>query len=207
MELQPFKLERWFAEHEFKVEYNLCASCAGVTTTRELLELAGGEVTADYHALGLDYIPSEGTPGLRKAIAGTYNGLGTEEVRVTTGASEAIFILMNVLLRPGDEIIVQTPVYQSLFSVAQGIGCRVRFWPAPMENGFLPSPEMLKALITENTKALVINNPNSPTGAVFPEDYLTRLAEIAEDHDLLLVADEVYRGLVLGTGMSNVSPC
>lgn len=206
MKLQPFQLERWFADYEFQVKYNLCASCAGPTSTGDLLKLAGKDGFDRYTALGLDYIPSEGTMRLREAIAGTYKGLGAQDIRVTTGASEAIFILMNVLFQPGDRILVQAPIYQSLFSVAESIGCVVDFWRGRMENGFLPDLDELEALMDKDTKAVIINSPNSPTGMVFPEGYLKRLIELVEDRGLLLISDEVYRGLVFETSNTGTSP-
>jgi len=206
VKLPVFDLERWFARYEFNVEHNLCASCAGTAGTGDILTLAGEEGLKGYLSLDLDYIPSEGTPALRKEIAATYRGIEPEDIRVTTGASEAIFILMNLLFDPGDELIVQAPIYQSLYSVAEGLGCRVRFWQGTMEKGFLPFPDELDGMITSRTKALVINNPHSPTGVVFPGGYLERLVEIAEEHDLVLICDEVYRGLVFEEGLNTFSP-
>lgn len=196
MKLPPFDLERWFARYEFEVKNNMCASCASPTTTGELLELAGGEAVSAYLKLGLDYIENPGTARLKQAICRWYHNLTPEHIQVTTGASEAIFILMNTLLAPGDVIIVESPIYQSLYQVALEISAEVRFWPLQESNGFLPDPDELKKLLSPKVKMVVVNHPHSPTGSVISGEIQSALLEMAGQHGFLLVSDEVYRDIV-----------
>lgn len=123
MLLDEFRLERFFAKHEFSAPYLMCCSDCESLTVQELLDLEGDDGRASLVGLRLGYTESRGDPELRQRISDTYHGLGAEEVLVTAGAEEAIFIFMNSMLVPGDHIIVQHPCYQSLAEVARSIGC------------------------------------------------------------------------------------
>ncbi|MHB1042781.1 MAG: aminotransferase class I/II-fold pyridoxal phosphate-dependent enzyme [Eubacteriales bacterium] len=196
MKLKPFELEQWYVEYEFRVKNNISASCARPTGTGELLEYSGEDAVREYLSLSLDYIPSRGTERLREAVAGWYREIDGGHVLVTTGAIEAIWLLMNSLLKPGDEIIVEYPVYQSLQEVARFAGARVIPWPLRPENGYRPDPEELAEMITSRTKAVVINHPHSPTGSVISQGELERIITTCEKFKIRLISDEVYRGIV-----------
>ncbi len=195
MQLKPFLLERWFAKYEFEVKHNLCASCASSTNTTRLLRLAGLDVANEYLSLDLDYTQNPGDPRLREQISTLYHKISPQQVQVTTGASEAIFLLMNVLVEPGDNLIVLDPIYQSLFEVAQAVGAEVRRWPL-VEPNFTLNLEALPPLMDERTKAVVVNFPHSPTGAMITRKEQQALIEIIEKHKCYLVSDEVYAGIV-----------
>lgn len=212
MKLKPFGLEQWFVQYEFNVSNNLSASCALPTATSELLELGGASAREEYLSLALDYIPSRGTERLRSAIAGWFKNISGEQVMVTTGASEAIWLLMNHLFSAGDEIIVEQPIYQSLFDVARFAGARIIPWPLKAENQFRPAPEELESLITSRTRAVVINHPHSPTGSVISQGELERLVAICENYNIHLISDEVYRDIVyrpedMVSPAADLSPC
>ncbi|MFZ5900448.1 aminotransferase class I/II-fold pyridoxal phosphate-dependent enzyme [Desulforudis sp. DRI-14] len=196
MKPAPFKLEQWFARYEFAVRLNMAASCALATTVAEILALGGPGAREEYLRLNLDYIPSTGSERLREAVAGWYRRIGAGGVQVTTGASEAIFILMNVLLEPGDIIVVEDPVYQSLYAVAESIGVRVKKWPLRPENRFRPDVDELERLLGPGVRAVVVNHPHNPTGAMLSTEDQRRLVELADRFGFWLVSDEVYRGTV-----------
>lgn len=196
MHMRPFELERWYVEYEFTVKHNISASCAAPTTTADLLRLGGPGATERYLNLNLDYIENPGSAELRSQIARWFPGLQPGDIQVTAGASEAIFLLMNTLLDPGDSIIVEDPIYQSLHEVARSIGVRVKPWILREENGFIPDLDDLEALIEPSDKMVVINHPHSPTGAMLTRSQQRRLGEITARHGLILVSDEVYSGIV-----------
>lgn len=196
MKLKPFELEQWYVQYEFKVRNNLSASCALPTDTEELLDYGGEAARNEYFSLPLDYIPSRGTDRLRTAVAGWFKNISSEQVLVTTGASEAIWLLMNNLLSAGDEIIVEQPIYQSLHEVARYAGARIVPWALKAENRYHPDPEELNKIITPRTRAVVINHPHSPTGAVISQSELERIISICEKFKIRLISDEVYRGIV-----------
>jgi aspartate/methionine/tyrosine aminotransferase len=103
---------------------------------------------------------------------------------------------MHTLLNPGDRIIVETPIYQSLFQVAEDLGAETARLPLAPGEGFVPDPNRLETLLKEKrTKMVVINHPHSPTGSVLTNDLLVELGGLAEKHGALLVSDEVYWGV------------
>ncbi|HET7538441.1 MAG TPA: aminotransferase class I/II-fold pyridoxal phosphate-dependent enzyme [Polyangiaceae bacterium] len=115
-----------------------------------------------------------------------------DDVLIGNGVSELIMITMRALLNPGDEVLVPSPDYPLWTASVVIHGAKAVHYPCRPENGFVPDPEEVRALITEKTRALVIINPNNPTGAVYPEAVLKQLAALAEEHHLVLCADEIY---------------
>ena len=138
MRIQPFKLERFFARHEFSAPYLLCCSDCESLSVRDLLALEPGAAEA-LAGLWLGYTESPGSPRLRQAIASLYIGIDPEQILVHTGAEEAIFNFMNAVLRPGDHVIVHWPCYQSLTEVAESVGCQVTRWVTRVEEGWIPA--------------------------------------------------------------------
>jgi alanine-synthesizing transaminase len=119
-------------------------------------------------------------------------GVSAEEVFIGNGVSELIDLVLRALLNDGDEVLVPSPDYP-LWSAAVTLNRgKAVYYPCLPENGFLPDPETVEALITRRTRAIVIINPNNPTGAVYPRAILERLARIAEKHGLVVFADEIY---------------
>ncbi len=122
------------------------------------------------------------------------------EIVITVGVSEALYLAMTALLNPGDEVIVPTPCfvsYQAEVILAGGVPVEL---PSRMENNFALDPQELEAAITPRTKAILIGYPNNPTGAVAPRETLLEVARIAEKYDLIVISDEIYDQLVYGTG-------
>lgn len=194
MKIRPFALERWFAEFEFNVAYNIASSCATPTSTAELLALAGERAREEYLVLPLDYIESLGTEPLKEALSRWYTTIEPANILITTGASEAIFLLMNAVLSAGDKLIVEEPIYQSLHEVARAVGAEVIPWSLREERGYIPDMDELRSLWQPGVKMVVINTPHSPTGTVLPEDVLNEIVRFVAEKEILLVCDEVYRG-------------
>ncbi len=150
------------------------------------------------------YTSNAGLLELRQAIADhlaklhdvTYDPVN--EVIVTVGVSEALYLAMTALLDPGDEVIIPTPCfvsYQAEVSLAGGVVVEL---PTYVQDNFLPKPEAVRSAITPRTKALLIGYPNNPTGAVATRQNLLEIARIAEEFDLVVVSDELYDQLVYG---------
>jgi aspartate/methionine/tyrosine aminotransferase len=194
MKVEPFLLERFFAEHEFSARHLLCASDCETLSLGELLALEPG-AEEEFAALRLGYSESAGSPGLRQEIASLYEGIGADDVLVFTGAEEAIFVFMNAVLAAGDHVVVHVPCYQSLLSVAAAAGCRVSRWPAVAERGWALDPGDLAALAAGGTRAVAVNFPHNPTGYLPERKRFAAIAEFARDRGLVLFSDEVYRFL------------
>ena len=147
------------------------------------------------------YTHQQGLPEAREAIAAFHRQRGTpnavpERVFVGNGVSELIDISLRALLNPGEEVLVPSPDYP-LWSAATILNDgRPVFYKLDRENGFLPDPEQIEALVSSRTRAIVLINPNNPTGATYPRDLLERIVEIARRYRLLLLVDEIYDGIL-----------
>ncbi len=192
MRISPFKLERYFAEHEFNVDYVLCSSDCESLTIADVLALEP-DAPARFQQHWLGYTESQGSPTLRREIATLYETITSDQVLVHAGAEEAIFLFMHAALDPSDHVIVQWPCYQSLMDIARSIGCDVTLWRAREAAGWAPDIDELKRHIRPNTKAIIINTPHNPTGYHFPAEEFQAINQIAQTHGLLLFSDEVYR--------------
>lgn len=148
------------------------------------------------------YGPNHGLIELREAIVAklrrdnelVYDPVG--EIIVTAGVSEAALITFMALLAPGDEIIILEPAWPHYFACAALSGAKAVGVATSYLNGFIPDIDAVERAITPQTRAIVVNSPNNPTGAVYPSELLVAVAEVAEQHDLLIISDEIYEGLV-----------
>jgi len=192
MPLRRFELERFFAEFEFHVEHMLCGSDCEPLTIDEILRLEPG-ASERFGALGLGYTETQGSLTLREQIARIYETIGPEQVIVHAGAEEGILLFMQAALASGDHVVVHRPCYQSLFEIAQFMGCEVSSWLAREENAWALDLDELVPLLRPNTRAIVLNVPHNPTGYLMDRSDYDRLHEIVRQRGLLLFSDEVYR--------------
>jgi len=192
MEIPRFKLERFFAEYEFHVEHMLCGSDCESLTVEELLALEAGAEERFRH-LRLGYTESRGSPALRAEIAGIYETMAPDQILVHAGAEEGIFLFMHAVLESDDHLVVHWPCYQSLFAVAESIGCEVTRWTAHEEDAWALDLAELEGLLRPNTKAIVLNVPHNPTGYLMSEGAFGEVDRIARERGILLFSDEVYR--------------
>jgi aspartate aminotransferase len=147
------------------------------------------------------YAPPAGIPELREAISLKFkqeNGLEipADQTVVTVGGKQALFNLFQALLDPGDEVIVIGPYwvsYPEMVRFAGGDPVEVLTGP---ESGFIPDPDQIASKVSPRTKAIVVNSPGNPTGAVYPKEVLTAIAELANRHDFYVISDEIYEHLI-----------
>jgi alanine-synthesizing transaminase len=119
-------------------------------------------------------------------------GVSAEEVFIGNGVSELIDLALRALLNPGDEVLVPSPDYP-LWTAAVNLNTgRAVHYPCHAARSYVPDPEEIEALISKRTRAIVIVNPNNPTGAVYPRETLTAIARLAEEHRLVVLCDEIY---------------
>ncbi len=196
MKLDRFRLERYFARHEFSAPYLLCSSDCESMELGELLAFEPG-AHERLMSMRLGYTESLGSPELRQAIAALYEHITAEQVLVHAGAEEAIFNFMNVALGPGDHVIVHAPYYQSLGEVARGVGADVTEWRGDPKRAWELDLEVLKNALTGRTKVVVVNFPHNPTGFLPRSGFVRELAALSEKHGFMIFSDEVYRGLEL----------
>jgi alanine-synthesizing transaminase len=122
----------------------------------------------------------------------------SDDVFIGNGCSELIMLAMRALLNPGDEVLVPSPDYPLWTASVVIHGAKAVHYPCRPENGFVPDPAEVESLITDRTRALVVINPNNPTGAVYPRETLAALAAIAERRHLVFCADEIYDEMLYG---------
>jgi len=194
MKIKPFKLERYFARYEFSAPYLLCTSDCEALSTNELLEMSDNNALKLWNELKLGYTESQGHPVLREEISKLYQAINPEDVMVLA-PEEGIFIAMNTILEEGDHVISTFPGYQSLYEVANAIGCRVSKWTPRQKEEWNFEPEDLENLINNNTKLIVINFPHNPTGANISEDDLQQIINMARQQNIIVFSDEMYRFL------------
>lgn len=199
MKVQPSKLREWNTQFEFSVKYNISDCSAYPLTTEELFTIAGERACQDYLKLDLKYTETWGNSELREEISKLYSNLSIKNILATNGAIEAIFLITNNLAEPGENLIVQWPIYPALYQVAQANGIEIKRWRLDKNNGFLASLEELKGLVDKKTKAIVINQPQVPIGSVMDADMLRELVVIARENNIFIVSDEVCRPLIWNT--------
>lgn len=159
----------------------------------------------------LEYSPSPGFQSLREKLAKYYHkfniDLSADEVIVTSGGSEAVLFAFLACLNPGDEIIIPEPAYANYMAFAISAGAVIKTVTSTIETGFaLPPVEEFEALITPRTKAILICNPNNPTGYLYTRAEMNRIRDMVKKYDLYLFSDEVYREFIY-TGSPYISAC
>jgi aspartate aminotransferase len=155
----------------------------------------------NYQGINVPYAPSLGIPTLIEAIRGYFKSQGIQfnhnEIIVTTGSSEAIFFVMNAICDPFDEVLIPEPYYVNTVSFMKQLDVVVKGIPTYAQDRYhLPTMEEIESHITPKTKAIMLTHPNNPTGTVYSEYEMDMLKKIAIKHQLYLVVDEVYTGLV-----------
>ncbi|MCI9513736.1 MAG: pyridoxal phosphate-dependent aminotransferase [Oscillospiraceae bacterium] len=151
----------------------------------------------------LEYAPSPGIPAMVKAVQDYYGrldvSLAESDILITTGGSEALQILFNCILDDGDEVIIPEPFYPNYNTFIKTAGGSIRpLSTTPEEGYFYADRSRIEALINDKTRAMVVTNPGNPTGMVLTPEQLRMIADVAKEHDIFVIGDEVYREFVYG---------
>ncbi len=197
--LPDFRLEVYLGEHEFCLRHHLTASDAQTLTISELLAYGTDDDRTAFDNLGLTYIATWGTEPLREAIATTYEHVDGEHVLCFSGAEEAMFWALQVLLEPGDHAVVTVPNYQSMEEIPIAVGAEVTGLPLWEGEGaslrWTLDLDRLRALLRPTTRVVAVNVPNNPTGFVPDQETWRALIELCDERGIRVLSDEVYRGL------------
>ena len=159
----------------------------------------------------LEYSPSQGNQSYREKLVGYYEKyqihVGADDIIITSGGSEAVLFAFLSCLNPGDEIIVPEPAYANYMAFAISAGARIRTITTTIDEGFcLPKVEKFEELINESTRAIMICNPNNPTGYLYTRREMNQIRDLVKQYDLYLFSDEVYREYIY-TGSPYISAC
>lgn len=202
MKLDSFEMERLQSKWEHRVAWNLAESGVHPLRVEELVDSEAERVALLAQPLG--YPQTNGTLELRTLIASMYPGANPDNVQVTNGGSEANCITLMLLIQPGDNVVVMMPNYLQVRGLARGLEAEVRHWHLKEDDArhsdqprWRPDLDNLRALVSERTRAILICNPNNPTGARLTAAELEAICAIAGKHDAWIVSDEIYRGAEL----------
>jgi len=197
-------------EWETKAKYNIAETCCDSISVDQLQEFSDQKDAPENaksilpSSKRMGYGEIRGSKELRQNLANLYSSkVGTplpiDNILITQGAIAANILVFYALIQPGDHVIVHYPTYQQLYAVPASLGASVSLWHARPEKDWIPDLDELKALVTEKTKMIVINNPNNPTGAILPKALLQSIVSLAADHAITVLSDEVYRPIFHST--------
>jgi len=165
---------------------------AGFSTPAHLVEAASRAMREGHNG----YLASAGILEAREAVAADYTAHGVptspDRVLITAGTSEGIELTLSALVDPGDEVLVPSPTYPLYTAVLAKIGATPRYYRTDPDRDWMPDLDHMRSIVTERTKAIVMIDPNNPTGAVYPTAVRRAIIDLAERHDLTILADEVY---------------
>ena len=196
MKFPSFDLERIQSIYENSVEINLTES--GIEPL-SLKELMNPKELDELLNLPLGYGYTQGTPLLRERISNLYEGADQDNVLVTSGSSEAIFLSAVLTVSKGDRVVMMTPNYLSFNGVAEALGADVDYVPLLKKDKWEWDLDCLDEIVSNKTKVISICNPNNPTGSVLDLEQMLKIIEIAGRVGAYLLVDEVYIGAELGT--------
>lgn len=176
----------------------------GARTHESLVKVAKDALDAGRH----HYAPLTGSPELKAAVAAhhatlTGQTVAPESCCVMSGAQNCLFSTLLCVADTGDEIIVPEPYYATYPGVARAGGAEMVTVACDPEDGFVVDPDRIAAAITPRSRAILLNAPNNPTGAVYPRDVVEAVAELCMRHDLWLISDEVYADFVYDGAMTS----
>ena len=192
MDIQSFELERYFAKYEFKAPYLLSCSDCEPLSLQGLLSMADKKSKRMWEELSLGYTESQGHPILREEVTKLYSNAEKDDILILA-PEEGIFVAMNCILKEGDHVVATFPGYQSLYEIANSIGCELSKWnPREGENWTFDIKDLKKS-IKGNTKLIVINFPHNPTGATIEQEKLREIIKISQKNDIIIFSDEMYR--------------
>jgi len=196
MKFPSFDLERIQSIYENSVEINLSES--GIEPL-SLKELMNPKEIGELINLPLGYGYTQGTPLLRQRISNLYEGVDENNVLVTSGSSEAIFLSAVLTVSKGDRVVMMTPNYLSFNGVAKALGANVDYVPLLKKEKWEWDLDSLDEVVSNKTKVISICNPNNPTGSILNLEQMLKIVEIADRVGAYLLVDEVYIGAELGS--------
>jgi aspartate/methionine/tyrosine aminotransferase len=197
MRLKPFLLDAWLDQYEHGIEFNLAASTGPTWTVNDILALADEETRHRFLNHKLVYGRPAGADTLREAIA-EMQGVPVDSVQVMTGSSEALVAMMWLANEPGANVILPLPGFTTFSALPESLGIETRFYRVRRENQFRIDVDEIKRLTDSNTKLIVVNCPNNPTGATISDDDMEALHAFTAERGIQLVSDEVYHPIYHG---------
>lgn len=196
LQIAQHLMEPWLIKNQY-TKFNLGESGVEDLTLGEVLEYTNTTID-DLHRCSFANTDTYGSNELRSIIASFYGDTDPNQIIVTTGVSEALFIYFHLRYEPGANIIVPFPAFQTLYEVPKYLGYEVRLLELTAEEDFKINIDKLKSLIDSNTKMIVINNPHNPTGSTLTSSEIIEITNLADQSGIEILADEHYRFIPYG---------
>ncbi|MGH9941262.1 MAG: aminotransferase class I/II-fold pyridoxal phosphate-dependent enzyme [Pyrinomonadaceae bacterium] len=200
MTIPAYLLDEWLNRYHFAdapPEFDFASSTGPHWTAHEILGLLNADEREQFLETKLIYSDASGGEKLRASI-GEMQDVGSEQVQVLTGASEALLILFLIATEPGANVILPSPQFPSTAAIPGMLGLETRFYHLRRESGFRADPDEIKKLADDKTKLLVVNSPHNPTGATLSDDEMRLLHDFASERGIQFVSDEVYHPIYHG---------
>lgn len=193
---------KWIDGNEQSAEFILGGSATPSLSIQDLISLSSHpsatEGALQFQSLKLGLGSSQGAAELRSNIASLYDeskGISSKHVITATGTTGANQTVFQTLIRAGDHVVCQYPIYPQLRDLPKAFPCEVSLWKLDPENGWKGDLEQLRQLIRPNTKMIILNNPNNPTGSHLDAVAQGKIIDIAREHNIIVFADEIFRPL------------
>jgi aspartate/methionine/tyrosine aminotransferase len=199
--LPAFEVARWADKYGQSAKYDLGGSCSPMLSMDDLIDLStdpsATEKALSFRSLKLSYGSMLGSDTLRENITTLYPKalLTKDHILTTNGGIGANNVVLSSLLSAGDHVICVYPTFEQLYQTPRAMGADVTLWKLDVSTGRQLDLEFLRSSIKENTKMIILNNPNNPTGTYISSRMQGKIVEIAREHDIILMADEVFRPL------------
>lgn len=200
MQLPPFLLDQWLDQKhsaDSRIEYDLASSTGPVWTLRELLAIAGESAHERLLDTALSYTSPAGSVELRAEIA-AMQGVDPDCVQVVTGAAEALLILFFLAAESGGNVVLPSPGFPTNSALASSLGLEIRHYTLRVENEFRIDPDEIRGLTDRNTRLILVNSPQNPTGSVLSDRELEGLHDFCANSGVQFVSDEVYHPIYHG---------
>lgn len=185
--------------HQPHAKYDIAETCVASISLNDLRGLSEDKTSEIWSpSTRLNYGTIRGSEKLRTNLAKRYSArkpFQADNILITPGAIAANLTALYALIGNGDHVICHYPTYQQLYQIPKSLGAEVDYWRAEESKQWQLDIEELKGLIRPNTRMIIINNPNNPSGAILPKATLDMLIQVGEEHDIIIMADEVYRPL------------
>lgn len=198
MKLADFKVEQWMNKYEMDAHYNLTDTCMKSLTIQELLDME------PLGSISLDYGQITGDKECKEAILSLYETGTTDQITTCHGCLEANQLVMETILEPGDHVLAFVPGYQQFIDMPRSLGCTVDTVSLDESKSWMPSITDVEQSLTENTRLIILNNPNNPTGTLYTGAFLDALIKLCRKQGIYILCDEVYRGLEANESISDL---
>lgn len=205
MELPPFLLDHWLAAYEFAsppIRFNLAASTGPRWSVGDILSVSGSRANID--DVAISYAPAEGLRALREAI-GAFHGVDPDWVVTTTGASEAISILLCLASRPNGNVVLPSPAFPAFEAMARAWGLGAKHYILETGSGYRQNAADIANAADGDTVLALVNTPHNPVGSVMARDQIAALADDLAARRIPLIVDEVYHPLYFGSAQGSAA--